>query len=140
MRYTFLRRPRKPLAWLRTFLWRARAVTPRLTLGMARSLRRVRQHGTDRRRVGVVDPAAAADLALPLGGLLGQDVALVGSGALDRAAAAHAEALRGAPLGLHLGHDCFLLFSHDAGRPPPTRGRFKSHGHHLSTRQRASLP
>src|SRR5574339_568042 len=110
MRYTFLRRPRKPLAWLRTFLWRARAVTPRLTLGMARSLRRVRQHGTDRRRVGVVHPAAAAHLALPLGGLLGQDVALVCAGALDAAAAAHLEALRGAALGFHLRHDFPSLF------------------------------
>src|SRR6478752_285924 len=91
MRKTFLRRPRKPLVCLKTFLWRARAVTPRLTLGMARSLGRVRQHGTDRRRVGVVHSAAAAHLALPLGALLGQDVALVGAGALDAATAAHAE-------------------------------------------------
>src|SRR3954468_9813534 len=35
MRKTALRRPRKPLACSRTFLCRARAVTPRLTLGMA---------------------------------------------------------------------------------------------------------
>ena len=31
---TLLRRPRKPLACAITFLWRARAVTPRLTRGM----------------------------------------------------------------------------------------------------------
>src|SRR5438132_9562445 len=104
MRQTFLRRPRKPLACLKTFLWRARAVTPRLTLGMARSLRRVRQHRADGSRVGLVDPAAAAHLALPLGALLGQDVALVRAGALDAAAAAHPETLRRAPLGLHLRH------------------------------------
>src|SRR5580765_4799556 len=104
MRYTFLRRPRKPFACLKTFLWRARAVTPRFTLGMARSLRRVRQHGTDRRRVGGVHAAAAAHVALPLGALLGEDMALVRAGPLDAAAAAHPEALGGAALGLHLRH------------------------------------
>src|SRR5438477_3842410 len=105
MRKTFFLRPRKPFACLKTFLWRARAVTPRLTLGMARSLRRVRQHRADGRRVGLVHPAAAAHLALPLGALLGQDVALVGAGALDAAAAAHLEALGGAALGFHFRHD-----------------------------------
>src|ERR1051325_912273 len=118
MRQTFFLRPRKPFACLRTFLWRARAATPRLTLGMARSLRRVRQHGTDRRPVGVVDPGTAPHVAFALGGLLGEDVALVGAGALDRAAAAHLEALGGAPLGFHLGHDFpTSLFSLTPGGP-----------------------
>src|SRR6185436_7217663 len=93
---------------------------------MARSLRRVRQHGTNRRHVGVVDSGPAPHVALPLGGLLGEDVALVGAGALDRAAAADLEPLGGAALGLHLRHDDFpSLFSYDAGRSPPVRGCFK---------------
>src|SRR6185369_997320 len=116
MRYTFFLRPRKPFACLRTFLWRARAVTPRFTLGMARPSARVRQHAADRRRVGVVHGAAPAHLALPLRALLGQDVALVGAAALDAAAATDAETLRRAPLALHLGHMPSFVFSYDAGR------------------------
>src|SRR4051812_48424772 len=38
--YTLPRRPRKPFDFSRTFLCRARAVTPRLTLGMVVSLTR----------------------------------------------------------------------------------------------------
>src|SRR5947207_10067612 len=93
MRKTFFLRPRNPFACLKTFLWRARAVTPRLTLGMALSSARVRQHAADRCRVGVVHRAAPAHLALPLGALLGEDMALVRAAALDAAAAAHLEAL-----------------------------------------------
>src|SRR5690606_29792269 len=52
-------------------------------------LRRIRQHGTDRRRVGVVHRARAPQLALALGALLGEDVPPVRAGALDAAAAAH---------------------------------------------------
>src|SRR6185503_18779089 len=116
MRYTFFLRPRKPFACLKTFLWRARAVTPRFTLGMARPSARVRQHAADRRRVGVVHGAAPAHLALPLRALLGEDVALVGAAALDAAAAADAETLRRAPLALHLGHMPSFVFLDDAGR------------------------
>src|SRR6185295_2064796 len=126
MRNTFLRRPRNPLACLKTFLWRARAVTPRLTLGMARSSVRVRQHGPHGCRIGVVDRAAAAHVALPLGALLGQDVALVGAAALDAAAAADAETLHRAPLGLHLGHMPSFIFSYDAGRSPHRGDAFKA--------------
>src|SRR5688572_1440368 len=88
-------------------------------------LRRVRQHRADGGRVGAVHGAPATQLALRLGALLGQDVALERAAALDAAAAAHAETLRRAPLRFHLGHCCSLLFSYDAGRPPRTRGRFK---------------
>src|SRR5689334_24570549 len=83
---------------------------------MARSSARVRQHVADRRRVGVVHGAAPAHLALPLGALLGQDVALVGAAALDAATATNAETLSGAPLALHLGHMPSFVFSYDAGR------------------------
>src|SRR3569833_2569806 len=51
MRKTLPRRPRKPLARARTFLWRARAVTPRLTRGMCFLLvRRGAEAGGGRRR------------------------------------------------------------------------------------------
>src|SRR3954462_15882282 len=112
IRYTFFLRPRKPFACLRTFLWRARAVTPRLTLGMARSLRRVRQHGPHRRGVGGIHSACAPQLPLRLGGLLGQDMAPVRRPALDAAAAAHLEALGGSLFRLHLRHcncSCFHM-------------------------------
>src|SRR3954469_22525005 len=115
MRKTLPRRPRKPLDCRRTFLWRARAVTPRLTLGMAGSLR-VGQHRTDGARIRRIDGALAPQLALPLGALLREDVAHVGAAALDAAAAAHLEPLGGAALGFHLRHDFPSLFSYDAGR------------------------
>src|SRR5581483_11466752 len=74
-------------------------------------LRRVRQHGADRRRVGLIDMAHLAHVALTLGALLRQDMALVGARALDAAAAAHLEALGGAALGLHLRHSTAPRFS-----------------------------
>src|SRR6185295_15127587 len=96
--------PRNPLDFLRTFLWRARAVTPRLTLGMARSSTRVRQHHADGPLVAVVNVGGAAQLALRLRRLLGQNVALERLRALDRAAGADLEPLGGRFLRLHLGH------------------------------------
>src|SRR6187402_3139897 len=92
MRYTLPRRPRNPLACSRTFLCRARAVTPRLTLGIARSLR-VRHHGAHRIHVGAMDLGGAATLTLGLCRLLGEDMAVERLRALDRAASAHAETL-----------------------------------------------
>src|SRR4029078_5759574 len=104
MRNTFLRRPRKPFDFARTFLWRARAVTPRFTLGMARSSA-VRQHRAILPLVAVVHCGRAAQVALSLRGLLRKDVAHVGLRALDRAAGADPEALRGRFLRLHLRHE-----------------------------------
>src|SRR5574341_996125 len=66
---------------------------------------RVLQHRADRCLVGLVGFGAAAQVALTLGALLRKDVAHVRRRALDPAARADAEALRGAPLGLHLRHD-----------------------------------
>src|SRR6185503_14030415 len=80
------------------------------------SLGRVRQHRTHRRRVGRVDRAAPAHLALPFGGLLGEDVALVRAAALDAAGTADLEALRRAPFGLHLRHTS-LSFRMTPGGP-----------------------
>src|SRR5689334_11675094 len=100
---------------------------------MARSLRRVRQHRADRGCVGLVDGAAPAHLALSLRALLREDVALVGARALDAAAAAHVEALRGAALGLHLRHnDASFSFSLTPGGPRLHGDASNSHGHHLS--------
>ena len=45
-----------------------------------------------------------AQLALVLGGLLGQDVTFEGVTALDGTTRTNAEALLGAALGLHFGH------------------------------------
>src|SRR5687767_10421676 len=83
---------------------------------MAAPLRRVRQHRAHRRGIGVVHRAAPAHLALALGALLGEDVPLVGAAALDAAARAHLEALRGAPLGFHLRHTS-LSFRMTPGGP-----------------------
>src|SRR3954471_16288307 len=122
MRKTFLRRPRKPLARTRIFLWRARAVTPRLTRGMELLLRKwlsrrradlqagERQHLRHVTHVRVMDAGRAAQVALVLGRLLRQDVALERLAALDGAARADPEPLRGALLGLHLRHDFSSFF------------------------------
>jgi hypothetical protein len=55
--------------------------------------------------VGLVDRDRAAQVAFVLGRLLRQDVALERLAALDGAAGANPEPLRGALLRLHLGHD-----------------------------------
>src|SRR5689334_14815104 len=110
MRNTFLRRPRNPLARWITFLWAARAVTPRLTLGMAVSS--VGQHHAHRGPVRGVHFGTPAQVTLALGVLLGEDVARESLAALDAAAGALPEALGRGALGLQLGHDnnsCFSL-------------------------------
>src|SRR5690349_10534759 len=110
MRKTLPRRPRKPLARARTFLWRARAVTPRLTRGMCLLLVRLgleageRQHLRHVTHVGLMDGRRAAQVALVLGGLLRQDVALESLATLDGTAGTNAKTLLRAALGLHLGH------------------------------------
>src|SRR5690606_27279568 len=70
----------------------------------------VRHHGPDRRDVGRMDVDRATQLALVLGGLLREDVALERLPALDGTARADLEALGRASLGFHLGHiDPFSL-------------------------------
>src|ERR1035437_2213239 len=98
-----LRAPRMPSARSRTFLCRAWAVTPRLTLGIS-SLLQVGGDALDRAHVGRVDLAGSAEGALPLGRLLLEDVALVGVPADDLAGAGHAEPLGGAFMSLDLWH------------------------------------
>src|SRR5205823_4230299 len=77
----------------------------------------VRQHGLHRVRIGAMDSGGPAQMALVLGGLLGEDVALERLRALDAAAPAHAEALFCAALGFHLWHDnfSFVLFAAHRG-------------------------
>src|SRR5262245_19634862 len=96
MRNTFLRRPRNPLARCMTFLWAARAVTPRFTLGMAVSS--VGQHHAHRSPVRSMHFTAAAQVPLALGVLLGEDVAQKRLLAPDGAAGTLPEALGGATL------------------------------------------
>src|SRR5690606_2495202 len=77
---------------------------------------RVRQHGPNRRDVGRVDIGGTTQLTLVLGRLLGEDVALERLSSLDGATRADLEALRGASLGLHLGHiDPFALSNASTG-------------------------
>src|SRR5690606_17488381 len=64
-----------------------------------------RHHGFHGSHVGFMDRSRTAQLALVLGGLLGQDVALEGLATLDGSAAANLKALGRAFLGFHLGHD-----------------------------------
>src|SRR5581483_10279521 len=65
---------------------------------------RVGQHRAHALLVGGMDVLRAAQVALVLGRLLGEDVALVRLGALDAAAGPDLQALGGAAFGLHLGH------------------------------------
>src|SRR5262245_19233409 len=102
-RKTFFRRPRKPLACAMTFLCLACAVTPRFTRGIEWSSA-VGKHYAHRALVRIVDLRRAAQMTLPLGGFLGEDVAQKRSAALDATAALDLEALRSALFRLELGH------------------------------------
>src|SRR5690606_31584601 len=92
-----------------TFLWRARAVTPRLTRGMCNLRSGERQHRLHGGDVRFMDGSRTAQLAFVLRGFLGQDVTLESLAALDGTTAAHLEALGSAFFALHLGHDDTLL-------------------------------
>src|SRR5450631_3963522 len=67
--------------------------------------------------VGRMDRRGSAQLALVLGGSLGEDVALARRVSFDRAAAADPKALGGATLGLHLGHDALLALVQQVAEP-----------------------
>ena len=73
-------------------------------------------HLGDAAHVGLVHVGRATQVALALGGLLGEDVALERLTALDGAPRTHAEPLLRAALGLHLGHDCSFYVA-PAGDP-----------------------
>jgi len=59
--------------------------------------------------VGLVKNRGLTQISLPLGGLLGQDVALISFEPLDLAGAGHFETLSRGSFGLHLRHIIFLL-------------------------------
>src|SRR5215216_5459118 len=104
IRNTFLRRPRKPFACCSTFLCEARAMTPRLTRGMARLLS-VRQHRLQGALVRWMGCRRAAEVTLTFLGFLREDMAQVRVAALELAARELLETLRGAALRFELRHD-----------------------------------
>ena len=55
-------------------------------------------------QIGCMDLSRATQLTLVLGGFFGEDVALEGHGALDRAAATRLEPLGGSAFGFHFWH------------------------------------
>src|SRR5690606_23448350 len=86
------------------FLWRRRATTPRFTRAMAQSSSEIRKHAVQAARVLGTNMVRLPQVALPLGRLLGEDVALVGVAALVLAGSGLPEALGRRPIGLDLGH------------------------------------
>src|ERR1700722_6313493 len=124
MRMVFLRRPRKPLAALSTFLCLAWEVTPRLTRAMTESPSRfatlngfagnrrsaVRQKVfLDVVAVGFEQHIGAAQLADLLLGALDHAVPLARLCIEDLSGPRHLEALFRARLGLDLGHLALLI-------------------------------
>src|SRR3989338_4100917 len=92
--------------------WAGRPRGARLAVG---------EEPADLLQVGSLDGPRAAEAALPLGGLLGEDVAVSGLAALHLAAARELEALGRAPVGLHFRHLGFLPPPSSRGRRPPSR-------------------
>src|SRR5215475_9573337 len=93
------------------FLWRARAVTPRLTRAMAQISSTVRQKELlDDLGVGRGHDLGAAMLALHLLRPVDQPMALARRVHPHLAGGGEREALLGAALGLHLGHFHFLAW------------------------------
>src|SRR5262249_38519518 len=68
----------------------------------------VRQHGPDLMLLGFVHQRAVAQVALPLGRLLGQDVALASAVALEVPFGSLAKALLRSGIALHFGHQPLL--------------------------------
>ena len=116
------RRPRKPFACLRTFLWRARAVTPRLTLGMARSSTPSTAASRARRACSLsCTSVAPRSWRFRLGRLLGEDVALERLPRLIEPPGRTLNRLAARLLRLHLGHSIAPVDMTPGGR---LRGRF----------------
>src|SRR5437762_12835323 len=100
----FLRRPRNPLAWAKTFLRRAWLGTARGARDMAQPPSRVRHPALDALGFGGAQGRGAAQLADLLVGTLDHAVALARLAVLDLAARGEPEALFGARFRLHFGH------------------------------------
>src|SRR5690606_36668344 len=101
------------------FLWRRRATTPRFTRAMAQSSSEIGQHAVQTARLLGTNKVRLPQVALPLGRLLGEDVATVGVAGLVLAGGGLAEPLGRPPVGLDLGHCCVLGgICHWYGRRP----------------------
>src|SRR5690606_36214342 len=78
--------------------------TPRLTRAIVQPSSEIRKHAVQTARVLGTNMVRLPQVALPLGRLLGEDVALVGVAALVLAGSGLPEALGRRPIGLDLGH------------------------------------
>src|SRR5690606_6652199 len=89
-------------------------MVPRLTRAMAQCSLKIRQHALDAACVLGTNVVGAAQVALALGGLLREDVALEGVAGLELAGGGLAEPLGRRPVGLDLGHgDVLSVLSTD---------------------------
>src|SRR5580692_1930876 len=111
----FLRRPKKPLAALSTFLCLAWEVTPRLTRAMiqisGKGLAVRQEEFLDLVAVGLEQHRRAAQITDLLGRALDHTVALPALGVDDLAGPGNFEALFRARFGLQLGHLALLRAS-----------------------------
>src|SRR5580692_11722639 len=115
MRMVFLRRPKKPLAALSTFLCLAWEVTPRLTRAMiqisGKGLAVRQEEFLDLVAVGLEQHRRAAQITDLLGRALDHTVAPPALGIDDLAGPGNFEALFRARFGLQLGHLALLRAS-----------------------------
>src|SRR5829696_5832100 len=98
--YSLLRPPRAPFAASMIFFFRAWWATPFFTRGMVGSLGL--EQAVHAREIGRAHERFLLELVLPLARLLGQDVAVVGTPALELARSRPREALHRGALGLLL--------------------------------------
>src|SRR5271170_3364132 len=111
VRKTLRRALKYPFAFLRIFLCRRPATTPRLTRAMLFLLTlSVRQTLLDALDVRFADVHLAAQLALTLAGFFRQDMTTMGLTALE-AIRCFAKTLRRSPFSFQLGHDRLLICS-----------------------------
>src|SRR6185503_10832908 len=139
--HSLLRAPNPPRAAFITCFFRLRRGTFDTARGIGVSL------GLDQAldALGITDrghDAGLAEAALPLGGLLGEDVALERLVAANLSGPGHREALRRAAVGFHFWHICVLISAQESsswtslptglhfrscrrpsGRPRPARAR-----------------
>src|SRR5690606_1919619 len=94
-----------------------RSCTPRFTRAISQSSSGVRQHAVQAAGILGADVVRLPQVALPLGRLLGEDVAAVGVAGLELAGRGLAESLGRTAMGLDLGHcGCPFGFCHWPGR------------------------
>src|SRR5690606_29999623 len=86
-----------------------RSCTPRFTRAISQSSSGVRQHAVQAAGILGADVVRLPQVALPLGRLLGEDVAAVGVAGLELAGRGLAESLGRTAMGLDLGH-CGMSF------------------------------